>query len=97
MDDFKKDLSAGRLKLKQYGAPGSVTPYYNKILKDDLGIKTEIIADGIIKTDMLRYAKQYNALMTMEIERKYGPGILKQAFYRARVMELQVRKGGMQQ
>ncbi len=94
MADFKKDLASGRLELKQYGAPGKVTPYYNKILKDDLGIKTEVIADGLIDPDELRYAKQYNALMTIEIERKYGPGILKKARYRALLMEQQVRSSG---
>ncbi|MFK5921950.1 MAG: hypothetical protein QM496_07210 [Verrucomicrobiota bacterium] len=90
--DFQRDQKAGRLKLKQYGAPSEVTPYYNQILKDDLGIKTEVIADGVIDTALLRYAKEYNALMTMEIERKYGPGILQKAYYRARVMEQQVRQ-----
>ncbi len=94
--DFQKDLKAGRLKLKQHGAPSEITPYYNQILKDDLGIKTEVIADGVIGTALLRYAKEYNALMTREIERKYGPRILQKAYYRARFMEQQVRQGGRQ-
>lgn len=94
VDDFKKDLAAGRIKLKQYGVPGKITPFYNKILEDDLGIKTEVIADGLIAPDMLRYAKEYNALMTIEIERTYGSGILQKAFYRAQAMEQLVRSGG---
>lgn len=92
--DFQRDLKAGRLKLKQHGAPSSITPYYNQILKNDLGIKTEVIAEGIVDIALLRYAKEYNALMTVEIERKYGPGILQKAYYRARVMEQQVRQSG---
>lgn len=92
IDDFNKDRRAGRLKLKQYGAPGSTTPYYNRLLKNDLGVKVDVIADGMVDLDTLRYAKQYNALMTAEIEKKYGPGILQEANRRARIAEQQVRR-----
>jgi len=94
--DFQKDNRGGRLKLKQYGAPGSLTPYYNKLLTEDLGIKIEVIADGLIKPDLLRYAKHYNALMTIEIERKYGPGILSQARYRASLIKAAIEKSARQ-
>lgn len=89
MPDFKRDNRNGRLQLKQYGAPGPLTPYYNKLLKDELGIKIDVIADGIISPDILRYAKAYNALMTREIQRKYGPDILREAMRRAQVLKNQ--------
>lgn len=90
--DFRRDHRGGNLKLKQYGAPGPITPYYNKLLTEDLGIKIEVIADGLISGDLLRYAKQYNALMTAEIQRKYGPGILQEAHRRAQIMQAQVER-----
>jgi hypothetical protein len=90
--DFRRDIRNGHLKLKQYGAPGPITPYYNKLLTEDLGIKIEVIADGLISGEMLRYAKQYNALMTTEIQRKYGPGILQEAQRRAQIMQAEVER-----
>lgn len=90
--DFQRDNRGGRLKLKQYGAPGPITPFYNKLLTEELGIKIEVIADGLISGDMLRYAKQYNSLMTTEIQRKYGPGILQEARRRAQIMQAQIER-----
>jgi hypothetical protein len=88
--DFRRDNRGGRLKLKQYGAPGPITPYYNKLLTEDLGIEIEVIADGLVSGEMLRYAKQYNALMTTEIQRKWGPDILQEARRRAQITQEQV-------
>lgn len=90
--DFRRDNRGGRLKLKQYGAPGPITPYYNKLLTEELGIKIEVIANGLISGDMLRYAKQYNSLMTTEIQRRYGPDILQEARRRAQIMQEQIEK-----
>ncbi|MCF6313995.1 MAG: hypothetical protein L3J39_16230 [Verrucomicrobiales bacterium] len=90
--DFNKDHRAGRLKIKQYGAPGPTTPYYNRLLENELGIKIDIIGDGVIDLETLRYAKQYNSLMIAEIQKKYGPGILQEANRRAHIMEQQVRQ-----
>ena len=82
----------GRLKLKQYGAPGVLTPFYNKLLREDLGVEIEVIAGVIISGKLLRYAKYYNALMTREIERKYSPGILQVAMRKAQIMHAQVQR-----
>lgn len=95
--DFRKDNRDGQLILKQYGAPGPLTPYYNKLLTEDLGVKIEIIGDGIVSGELLRYAKEYNALMTAEIERKYGPGILNVARRKAQIMAAQVERGKIEQ
>jgi len=92
-DDFRKDNRDGRLKLKQYGSPGAITPYYNKLLTEDLGVSIEVIGDGMVSGPMLRYAREYNALMTTEIERKYGPGILDVARRKAQIMAAQVQSG----
>ena len=93
--DFQKDNRNGSLKLKQYGAPSQLTPYYNRLLTDELGINIEIIGDGILPTDFLNYAKQYNALMTAEIQKKYGPQILQEAQRRARITYLKVQEGSL--
>ena len=57
-----------------------------------LGIEIEVIADGLVSGDMLRYAKQYNSLMTAEIQRRYGPDILQEARRRAQIMQEQIEK-----
>ena len=93
--DFQRDNRNGGLNLKQYGAPGEITPYFNKLLRDELGISVEIVGDGILPADFLRYAKQYNALMTAEIQKKYGPEILQEAQRRARVIYQKVQAGSL--
>lgn len=94
--DFEKDRRKGKLVLKQYGAPGSLTPYYNRLLTTELGIKIEVISNGMLPPDMLRYAKQYNALMTGEIQKKYGPDILREARRRALIIKAQVDSGSIE-
>ncbi len=94
--DFQKDNRNGRLKLKQYGIPGPLTPYYNKLLTNELGINIEVISTGMLTPDMLRYAKEYNALMTGAIQKKYGPDILLEARRRALILKAQVDSGSLQ-
>ncbi|NOX99000.1 MAG: hypothetical protein GXP30_04580 [Verrucomicrobia bacterium] len=95
MADFQKDRRHGRFILKQYGIPGPLTPYYNKLLTEELGIKIEVISEVMLPPNTLRYAKEYNALMAGAIQEKYGPDIFLEARRRAKILKAQVQSGSL--
>ena len=71
------DLAAGRLALRRYGfGLGSDQPIYAKMLQDQLDVQLVPVAGCVVTVEIVASADAYNEVMTREIERRHGPGVL---------------------
>lgn len=74
--EARADIAAGTLHFLRYGllSPNAIDD--GRILKEKYGFETKWIAGCMVHEDLMRYASEYNAVMTAEFERRHGPGSL---------------------
>jgi len=71
--EARRDLAKGTPSYKAYGLPHSATAQYAALLKKRMNIIYEPIAGCVVDDHLLKYAEDYNAVITAYVEKKYGP------------------------
>lgn len=78
------DLAAGRVALRRYGfGLGLEQPIYAKLLHDQLGVQLVPVAGCVVTVEIVASADAYNEVMTREIERRHGKGVLDRLYAEA--------------
>jgi hypothetical protein len=72
----RRDIDRGHLELRGYGLPASWVPAYARLLKERLGVEYKQAAGCEVTDDLVDETDAYNATMTAEIERRFGPDAL---------------------
>ena len=75
-EEAQQDIQRGHLELRGYGLPAHWVPQYGRLLNDRLGVKFNTVAGCMVTRRLKNHTDEYNKLMTQEIERRYGAGIL---------------------
>src|SRR6266576_313749 len=74
--EAQQDIQRGHLELRGYGLPARWVPDYVRLLNDRLGVRFNAVAGCRVSSRLLKHSNEYNEVMTQEIERRYGTGIL---------------------
>jgi hypothetical protein len=78
VDDAKRDIARGRLRLLVYGYPsGSRVPYREILAKN--GIELDAVAGCVVSTSLVDHARGYNDVMQGHIAEVFGPRYLQHA------------------
>lgn len=72
----RRDIAKGHLELRVYGEMFGSDAEYAQLLKERLGVRWNRVAYCIVTERQLNEWKAYNKVMTKEIERRFGVGIL---------------------
>lgn len=72
----RRDIAKGHLELRIYGMRAHNDRQYAQLLQDQLGVRWHAVADCTVSERVVIESDAYNAVMTKEIERRYGVGIL---------------------
>jgi hypothetical protein len=72
--EARKDIAAGKLRLKTYGLPAHWFGNYSNLMKSRLGVETESVAGCVVNDGLIRNVAGYNARMEVEIDRRFGAG-----------------------
>ncbi|HMO25992.1 MAG TPA: hypothetical protein PKB10_06955 [Tepidisphaeraceae bacterium] len=74
-----EELADGRLALRWYGLGSEPDGgIYEKLLNEQLGVRVVSVAGCVVTPEILAGVNAYNEVMTREIERRHGKGILDQ-------------------
>lgn len=76
--EARRDLDAGKLRIKTYGRPAPWAERYYALAKKKLGIEHESIAGSVVDEELVERAEAYNACMMEEINRRFGADALSQ-------------------
>ena len=76
--DARNDLAQNHLEVRVYGLPRPSDPLYAQLLKERYKIELNSVGGCLVTKTTRRNADAYNRVMTPEIERRFGPGILEQ-------------------
>ena len=77
IEDAKKDVAAGKFKIKNYGLMPMATKESTDKLQQKYGI--EIIYNGcLVMPGQVEYAKGYNEVSIASIKDKFGEKVLEQ-------------------
>jgi hypothetical protein len=68
----RRDIDRGHLELRGYGLPASWVPAYARLLKERLQVEYKQVAGCEVTDDLVNETDAYNAVMTAEIERRFG-------------------------
>jgi hypothetical protein len=88
VNDARRDLAEGVLKLKTLGRPTTpVEAIRAELLEKRFGVRHEVIGDGTAATwDLEAYADAYNDAVREAIEAQHGKGILDAVTAEARLI-----------
>ena len=79
-EDALKDIERGVYRLELYGFSGSTyKKYYYFILRKKYNIHADMVAGCRVNKYIRDHAKEYNRVMTMEIKKKFGDEVFKNA------------------
>jgi hypothetical protein len=76
--DARKHIAANKLTLKMSGLRREWGLIYDQVLKERLGVESEVVADCDVDVSLAKYADAYNRLMEEEIARRFGPAALEE-------------------
>ena len=85
--EARHDIAAGRLALRTYGLPAYWARDYRRLLRERLGVELRSVAGCLIDSKVAGDTFLYNRVMTEEIERRFGAGILKHLEEEAEAMQ----------
>lgn len=71
-DEANRDLRRGHLELRSYGYAGQATPAYARLLRECIGVEYRSVAGCVVAEHLVKKTHAYNAVMTAEIERRFG-------------------------
>lgn len=74
--EARRDIRRGHLELRTFGLPATWTIDYERLLNDRLGVTLNPVAGCAVSEMVVDKTGAYNNLMTAEIERRFGKGIL---------------------
>ena len=74
--EAKKDIASGNPRLMTYGLPAPSMEEFSVLLYAKLGISCHMIAGCVVTDDLIKYARDYNGVITKYAEKKFGAGII---------------------
>lgn len=74
--EARRDIARDHLELRRYGMPSEHYLKYVRLLRDRLGVELNSVAGCAVGQELVRDTDAYNAVMTQEIERRFGAGVL---------------------
>ncbi|QQE13288.1 hypothetical protein JD969_07470 [Planctomycetota bacterium] len=86
------DIAHNHLELRRYGTPAPASNTYKQIILDRYQIHTNVVAFCRVTELKANTSKAYNAIMQVEIARRFGPDALSQALEEAEAIHLQQYK-----
>ena len=92
--EARRDIERGHLELRGYGLPARCTPDYVRLLKDRAGVSYVPVAGCSVSRPLRRHTDEYNEVMTREIERRFGAGIVERLFDEASTRDAGTRPAG---
>lgn len=72
----REDIKAGLLVLRTYGFAAGARTTYAELLERKLGVRMRAVAGCVVSEDLIAETAAYNAVMTAEIKRRFGPRAL---------------------
>jgi hypothetical protein len=72
--EARRDIAAGKLRLKTYGLTAPWFGNYTNLMKSRLGVETVSVAGCVVDDGLIRNVAGYNARMDEEIARRFGAG-----------------------
>ena len=76
VEEARRDIAAGRLALKTHGLLSAQGGAFADLLRTRLGVELTEVAGCAVPGEQLREIMAYNRVMTAEIERRFGSGIV---------------------
>jgi hypothetical protein len=76
--EARADIAAGRLRFLRYGLLNPSAIDDERILMEKYGFESKWIAGCMVHEDLMRFASEYNAVMSAEFERRHGACSLEQ-------------------
>lgn len=73
----ERDIRDGSLILRTYGIASSGSRY-SQLLRDRLGVRTQVAAECLVDPEKMAETLAYNAIMEAEIERRFGARLLEE-------------------
>ena len=74
--EARADLASDHLELRCYGLRADDDGVYGRLLQDRLGVSLQVVGGCLVSQELIDETKAYNRIMTDEIERRFGKGIL---------------------
>jgi len=75
-EEARRDIAAGRLELHAWGLATPQRSAFGRVLRERLGVHLREVAGCCVGGDELNQIQAYNRVMTAEIERRFGPGVV---------------------
>lgn len=75
-NEARDDIRREHLELRGYGLPAPWVADYARLLKERFGVGYNPVAGCVVSPDLVRKTGAYNGVMTAEIERRHGAGVL---------------------
>ena len=72
--EARRDIAAGKLRLKTYGLTAPWFGNYTNLMKSRLGVETVSVAGCVVDDGLIRNVAGYNARMENEVARRFGVG-----------------------
>ena len=72
--EARRDIQRGHLELRGYGLQRATS--YAQLLHERLNVQYKSVAGCSVSNQLQRHSNEYNEVMTREIERRFGSGVL---------------------
>lgn len=73
--DAEEALRRGSHILLTYGLPVASLEEYRTVLQEDYGVTLRTVAGCIVDDNLLRYVDAYNAVMSRDLEQRFGRNV----------------------